>query len=216
MGGHGAIMKQENTPSDKVRRKSSPKKSQGGVDVLDTYHPTLPLIDGETRADYESFHASCLRAVKPNDAIERVWLQDFIDYTWEAQRLRRMKAALIQANKRDAVKRLIKDFADKDTAIYHSDSLSREWSSGDHGAAEYVEALFHEHDLTDASVMAKAVENCLPVLERIDKLINAYDYRRDAALRELEKRRDLLAKRARDFTNSLLPDAEVTEVKAAE
>ena len=64
--------------------------------------------------------------------------------------------------------------------------------------------------------MAKAVENCLPVLERIDKLVNAYDYRRDAALRELEKRRDLLAKRARDFANSMVPDAEVVEVKAAE
>lgn len=178
--------------------------------------PTLPLIDGETRSDYESFHASCLQAIKPDDAIERVWLQDFIDYAWEAQRLRRMKAALIQVNKRRAVEFLIKDLADKDTALYHAKSLSKEWSSGEGGAIIYFEELLDEHELTDTSVMAKAVENCLPVLEKIDKLIGAYDYRRDAALRELEKRRDLLAKRARDFTNSLLPDAEVTEIKAAE
>ena len=64
--------------------------------------------------------------------------------------------------------------------------------------------------------LAKAVEICLPVLEQIEKLINSYDYRRDAALRELEKRRDLLAKRARDFSNSMIADAKVTEVKATE
>ena len=184
--------------------------------MLDAYLPALPLIDGETRADYESFHASCLRTVKPADAIEQVWLQDFIDYTWEAQRLRRMKAALIQANKRRAVERLIRDLADKETALYDSKSLSKKWSSGEGGAIDFFETLLDQHDLTDASVMAKAVEICLPVLEKIDKLISAYDYRRDAALRELEKRRDLLAKRARDFANSTIADAEVTEIKAAE
>ena len=161
-------MKQKNAPSNKVRIKSSPKKSRGAVDVLDTYHPTLPLIDGETRADYESFHESCLRAVKPDDAIERVWLQDFIDYTWEAQRLRRMKAALIQANKRDAVECLIRDFEYKDNVIYQSNSLSIEWSRGEGEIVEYVEALLHEHGLTEDTLMARllvialslSAENC--------------------------------------------------------
>ena len=209
-------MKQDKIPSNKVRNKSSPKKNRGTADVLNPYHPALPLIDGENRADYESFHTSCLQAIKPADAIERVWLQDFINYTWEAQRLRRMKAALIQANKRDAVECLIRDFEYKDNVIYQSNSLSIEWSRGEGEIVEYVEALLHEHGLTEDTLMAKAVENCLSVLERIDKLINAYDYRRDAALRELEKRRDLLAKRARDFANSMVPDVEVVEVKAAE
>ena len=209
-------MKQDNTSSNKVRKKSSPKKNREPADVLGVYHPALPLIDGENRADYESFHASCLRAIRPADAIERVWLQDFIDYTWEAQRLRRMKPALIQVNKHRAVERLIRELADEDTSLYHSKSLSKEWSSGEGGAIEYFETLLEEHELTDTSVMAKAVESCLPVLEKIDKLISAYDYRRDAALRELEKRRDLLAKRARDFANSMVPDAKVTEIKAAE
>ena len=200
----------------KARNKSSRKKSPGDEDVLDVYNPALPLIDGETRADYESFHASCLRAVKPADAIERVWLQDFIDYTWEAQRLRRMKAALIQVNKRGAVERLIWEFVDTNKENFGVSSLSQGWSSGEPNAVKYVDLLFQVHGLTDASMMAKAVESCLPVLEKIDKLISAYDYRRDAALRELEKRRDLLAKRAHDFTNSLLLDAEFTEIKAAE
>ena len=200
----------------KAQNKSSRKKNQGTDDVLAPYHSALPLIDGETRPDYEAFHASCLRAVKPADAIERVWLQDFIDYTWEAQRLRGMKAALLQVNKRRAVERLIRDLVDTNKINFRVSSMSQGWSSGEPNAVKYVEVLLHEHGLTDTSVMAKAVEICLPVLEKIDKLINGYDYRRDAALRELEKRRDLLAKRARDFANSMVTDAEITEIKAAE
>ena len=80
-------------------------------DFLTPFTPSLPLIEGESDADYQSFRESCLRALKPKDAVEAVWLQDFIDYTWEAQRLKRMKTAIIEAEKRNAVERLIRIFS---------------------------------------------------------------------------------------------------------
>jgi len=42
------------------------------------------LIDGEDLTAYEAFRAAALEVIVPKDAIERVWLQDFLDYTWEA------------------------------------------------------------------------------------------------------------------------------------
>ena len=53
-------------------------------------------------------------------------------------------------------------------------------------------------------------------MTRIDKLIASYDCRRDAAIRELKKRRDLLAKRAREVADTVITDVAVAEVLAAE
>jgi hypothetical protein len=64
--------------------------------------------------------------------------------------------------------------------------------------------------------MALAITIKLGDLERIDKLIASYNTRRDAALRELEKRRDILARRAREFTENPIIDAEVEILVAAE
>ena len=184
-------------------------------DFLGPFTPSLPLIEGESEADYQAFREGCLRAIKPKDALEVVWLQDFIDYTWEAQRLKRIKAALIEAEKCNAVEHLIRIFAHSNMAILSS-PLSKEWSRGEQETVESVEALLDEHGLSGASVMAKAVEGCLETLERIDKLIMSYDYRRDAAIRELEKRRDHLAKRARDFGEAMITDVEPEDLEVAD
>ncbi len=179
-------------------------------DILRLFIPSLPLIEGENEADYQAFREGCLREVKPKDAIETVWLQDFIDYTWEAQRLKRMKGALIEAEKCKATEGLIRFFAD-DNLANEAKSLSKEWSRGEQETVEYVEALFKEHGISGATVMAKAVVGCLETLESLDKLIGFYDYRRDAALRELEKRRDSLTKRAREFGEAMVTDVEPEE-----
>ena len=49
-------------------------------DILGPFMPSLPLIPGESEADYQSFREGCLRAVKPKDAIEAAWMQNFIPH----------------------------------------------------------------------------------------------------------------------------------------
>ena len=174
---------------------------------------SLPLIDGENAADYEFLREGYLRAIKPTDALEVNWLQDAVDNSWEAQRLKKIKAALIQASKRDAVEYLIRNLAHENPAKI-AGPMSREWSRGEPETVEFVEALLEEHGLSHASVMAKAVELCLPTLESLDKSIALYDHRHDVAIQLLEKRRDLLAKRAREFSEALITDVEPEKLKA--
>ena len=181
-------------------------------EFLGPFTPSLPLIEGENEADYQAFREGCLRALNSKDTVEVVWLEDFIYYTWEALRLKKMKAALIEVEKRNAVERLIRIFAQSNMANLAS-PLSVEWSRGERETVEDVEALFEKHGLSGASVMAMAVEGCLETLERFDKLIAFYDYRRDAANRELEKRRDHLAKRARDFGEAMITDVEPEDME---
>ena len=100
-------------------------------DLVGPFTPSLPLIEGESEADYQSFREDCLRAVKPKDAIEAVWLQDFIDYTWEAQRLRRMKMAFIETARRSAVDSLLCEFMDKGNDIFGSAQTQRRTTLSD-------------------------------------------------------------------------------------
>lgn len=191
------------------------------MDVLDSRLATTPLIEGECEADYKAFHASCISAVLPKDAIEEIWLQDFVVYSWEAQRLRRMKVAVINASRKSAVEDLLRELLENNHTHYAdvysaAKSLSHNWSSSDKETVEIVEGLLKDHNLDLDTITAKAVLLKLKDIERIDKLIASSDYRRDAAIRELEKRRDLLAKRAREFTDAVITDVEAELLEAAE
>jgi hypothetical protein len=185
--------------------------------VIVSLMPGLPLIDGEQEDDYTALQDNCLKAVGPKNAIERIWLQDVIDYSWEAIRLRRAKAALIQIARKAAVELLLTECLGGDyRAKKNAASLTQGWSIKDAEDVETVHKLLEEHGYNTDAIMALAITIKLGDLERIDKLIASYNTRRDAALRELEKRRDILAGRAREFTENTIIDAEVEILVAAE
>ena len=190
------------------------RKSGSQSEVLDFDFFPPPIIDGERETDYQNFRASCINAVKPKDAIEKIWLQDFVDYSWDSHRLRRTKTLLIQITRKQAVETILKQFDDADdvlssTAWLTAGPMALAWSQSEQEAVAKVEALLEMHDLDIDSIMATAITLKLPELERLDKLIASYDYRRDAAMRELGRRRDSLAKHARDFANDMITDVDV-------
>jgi len=195
----------------------TPLHGDGILETLNDYLPPAPLIEGDNPADYEAFQALCLAAIRPKDAIEHIWLRDFIDYSWEILRFRRMRAALIGSSRKEAVERLLKEhlpdgiFA-RDAAI----NLAQGWSASSEDHVSEVEELFKEHGLGPENIIAEAISIKIEDLERIEKLIAAYDHRRDKAIRELEKRRDALATRAREFTDAVFADVDVVEMIEAE
>jgi len=198
-------------PANAGERISSKKDELMGVPGFEP-----ALIDGEDIADYEEFRNAALEAIVPKDAIERVWLQDFLDYTWEAQRLRRLKAAMLQSARKEAVLHLIQRLTG--SALSHADAVktSEDWSSSGLKSRKYVDDLLNEHGLTQDAIMAQVMLENIDTLQTIDKLITSYDYRRDAAIRELEKRRDMLAKRAREYARSLDKETELEIIDAAQ
>ena len=207
-------------PSKKHVNQNSKALAPGNAaidgDILGPFMPSLPLIEGENEADYQALSERCLKGIKPKDAVEVVWAQDFIDYAWEAKRLRRMKMAHIKANRREAVQTLLCEYMDKGDEITggagdQAKLLAHGWSRDDEDAVATVEAILSEHGLDHDAITAQAITANLATYERLDKLIASYDYRRDAAHRELEKRRDLLAKRARDFGEPMITDVEPQE-----
>ncbi len=194
-------------------------ESEADSEVLAAFMPVPPLIEGESKADYIAFRESCLRAVGPKDAIEKIWIQDFIDYSWEANRLRRMKVALIQATQISALEDLLIQYVEKKhlggSSIWKiAKPIAKAWSRSEDAAIKLVEALFEMHDLNLDTIIATAMSIKIQDLERIDKLIASYNYRKDAAIRELDKRRDILAKRALQFTEATITDVKVEKLEA--
>lgn len=198
------------------KSKASTPPQEKQTEVLGVLDFGPSLIDGESAADYEAFRQGCHKAIEPKDEIERVWLGDFITYTWEAQRLRRMKTVFLPTARKEAVETLVKQFGGEIVNSTKAKEISEKWSISDPDHLNYVESLLEQHGLTLDTIMAQVIVKNLKTLVDIDQLIASYDYRRDASLRELEKRRDMLAKRAREFAESLVEEANPVIVEAAE
>ena len=52
---------------------------------------SLPLLQGEKRADYERLRAALIAEMKPADLMEMIWTNDIIYLQWEIIRFRRAK-----------------------------------------------------------------------------------------------------------------------------
>lgn len=162
----------------------------------------IPLVAGENADDLEQFRAAAIEAIKPRDAIEAIWLQDFICYTWESMRLRRQRTeTIINARAHTLYDRFL-DHSDRGFDRESSILLARRWAAGDPAAKEEVKPFLEQYSLSEDFITAKAFEVNLESIARFDHLISHYDRRRDSAIKELEKRRDVLARRAYIFAQT--------------
>lgn len=168
-----------------------------------------PILDGEDEQDFANFQMSCIHAIQPANAIEEVWVMDFINYTWEALRLRRMKVALIHSNRQKAVQDLLESHSPGFNPTITA--TAEAWAKGNKKSVKHVDEFLKSHGLDDGAIVANALQLCIQNFERLDKLIASYDFRRDKAIRELEQRRELLSRRARELAENV-QDAEYVDL----
>jgi hypothetical protein len=57
---------------------------------------SLPLLQGEDRADYELWCTTVIGELKPADLMEKIWTNDIVYLEWEIMRFRRAKANYIR------------------------------------------------------------------------------------------------------------------------
>ena len=70
-----------------------------------------PLFPGEKAADYSAIASGIVKVSRPRDAIEEFLIRDIIDHTWEIQRNRRAKAAIVRASLGDGVRGILAGIA---------------------------------------------------------------------------------------------------------
>lgn len=57
-----------------------------------------PVLKDEDLAAYNALLAHVSKYVKPKDILERIWIRDAVDLTWEVFRWRRLMTNLLEAN----------------------------------------------------------------------------------------------------------------------
>jgi hypothetical protein len=176
---------------------------------------TVPaLLQGEDRAAYEKLLTDVTAALSPADVIEELWVYDVADCGWEILRLRRLKADLIAANLHHGVEEVVKPLIrGEGLDLYPESKLASDWRARKPEAMEQVDSLLKSSEQGMEAVVAQTFAIELEQIERIERMIMHAEVRRNAALRELDRHREALA---RKLKIEQIEDAEFTEVPGQE
>ena len=162
-----------------------------------------PLLDGESQEVYDALLARVTGAVNPKDIIEEIWVHDIVNLVWEILRLRRLRVALLSSSVGRGLHKLYYDRDEK----YDMDSLIARWSAREPAAVKKVEQFLKDHGLTMDDVMAHSFVACLDEIERIDIAISRAEARRNAAQREIERRRSVFGQTLQRAVQQIEHDA---------
>jgi hypothetical protein len=167
-----------------------------------------PIIPGERAEDYQEFFKQISAAVRPKDMIEWLQLEDVVALAWEVLRLRRLKAAILHSEQERALRDLLvqrvglpREEAER-TARFYRAGLN----------CKKVHALLKDRGLNMDMVMANAFEWKTHAIEKLDRMLLTASARRDAVLREIERRRDSLAPRLRRAIDIAAQPEDVADV----
>lgn len=148
-----------------------------------------PVIAGEDANEFAELLARVREGVKPVGIIEEIWVRDVVELVWDIRRLRRLKANLLQANAHKGLQRLLKPLVDWP----ESDRLSEAWAARQGNAVRKVDRLLATAGLTMDAVMAETFAILASELDCMEDLIALAERRLAAALREIDRHREVLA-----------------------
>jgi hypothetical protein len=184
-----------------------PAPCTASVSVRSNLFGPAPLIAGEDQRDYDEVCRRFYDAVKPRDFVERIWLDEVAEFTWDAVRLRRLQAALLASTAREHLPYIL-------SSGYRGQwyNLALDWAKGKRKAIEEVDARLAGMGQTVHSLMAQALTMKIDDFERIDRMILNKQLRRDAILREIDRHRTTLGQKLRDAVEQI-EDAEFEVVE---
>jgi hypothetical protein len=219
--------------SRRVKKQDNPAEKNGSDEQSDTsnietrtdFFGRPPLLESEDAAKYDELLARVTETVRPSDWIEKIWIQDIVDLSWGVWRLRRLKMNLHIASIPDAIAKMlvrpgkpefITDVEGESGIVFagrifpaEAQELAQKWAAKDPSAVEEVKRLLAAHGQSMDTVEVRALVLALDSIERIDRSIMNMEMRRNAALREIDRRRDHKA-----FAKNL--QSAMREVKEAE
>jgi hypothetical protein len=147
------------------------------------------LFEGEDSAGYDELLARVSGAIKPADIIEEIWIRDIVGLSWEVLRLRRARAALLASSRYFGVQNLLRPLCDMGEVF----ELSDRWARREDEAVAKVDRTLAMAGLTMDAVMAQTLARQIDLVEKIERMIASAEARRNATLREIERRRSALA-----------------------
>lgn len=171
-----------------------------------------PIVQGENSREYDALFGKLAAFVTPRDPIEWIWTKDIADAHWEARRARRFRDEILNLGRFDAMKRVAQNLLQHKHCGAGIEQLVKQavsdWMQPD-GEAKMAEFL-RQYDLEPSAIAAEVFMTRGQPYDQLERMAASADKRRDALLREIERRRSWRAEQFRDA--SKIVDAEAEEV----
>jgi hypothetical protein len=157
---------------------------------IESFFMKPPLVIGESRLEYERMFAALANTIRPQNPIEWLLVNDILNYSWEIRRFGKAKAALINLNWKDAIRRIAESLLDSDQAERSrvSQDLADNWFTSKE-AKDAMQTLLSKHQLNEDAIAAQAMALRLPELDMIDRKTERAMAGRMALMRDLEHHR---------------------------
>ena len=150
------------------------------------------LCVGEDFTEFERLRDDLVEEIKPVTCAEYLLVNDIVVAQWELLRLHGFRAGMLNAHMLAALKnhasRWSRDFHQNDplTTLLR---LLRDSAAGNAEARKKLEQRLKKYQLTLQDLATAAFEQNIEAQIQTDRLINAALQRREAAYREIERRR---------------------------
>lgn len=174
--------------------------------------PTFAPSDNP--ANYSLIVKRMLESIRPKDFIERLFVRDLIDLTWEECRLRQIREALLAESRSAAVERLLyrknlREVPEGAERIARAQAKEqfKDWTN-DRAKQKEIEKDLNKHSQgEDQAILAASYSEIHKELESVKKSIAFAQQRRMALLREVEHRREFgqRARKASDEAVAMIP-----------
>jgi hypothetical protein len=165
-------------------------------------HSQPALLMTESKEDFVALQASLEHEITPRSFVESIYVADIAALTWDILRLRRCKAGIINAAFDKALQNILEPlFSMFDSGI--ADDMARRWFTDSKAKKEVVE-LLRKVRLDEFAIEAEAVRLSLSDLEVLDRMLSAYESRRNKALRGIKDYRVSFAKVVRESSDRVL------------
>jgi hypothetical protein len=161
------------------------------------------LLMTESKQDYQALQASLEREIMPRSFVESMYVADIAALIWEILRLRRCKSGIINNAFDKALQNLLQSHFNYNCIA--AQDLARRWFA-DPTAKKDVAELLRRVRLDEFAVEAEAVRLSSSALELIDRMLSAYESRRNKALRSIEDCRVGFAKTVRESSGRVLQE----------
>ncbi len=154
-----------------------------------------PVLADESSREFVDYRRRIYEELDPRGPIEEMFVNSLITAYWDFLRLTSHKIDFMNANSKEALGRILTALIDEETKIY----LLKGFSERNPVIIEQLKELLKSFQVNLGEISAKALAENISVVQKIELLIAIKEASWIKALKELEARRELLARRFRAF-----------------
>lgn len=161
-----------------------------------------PVLRSEFADEYTSLYKKLVEEIRPQGAIEAVYVEEITALIWDIQRLRNCKVSVIHQMSRQALESILNQLLPINERIKVKGLVNR-WFE-DAAAKEEVSEILKRFDLDKSAIEAEAIRLASDQLEWLDKALVLATSRLDKSLRFIKSYRVGFADDVRRHSDRLL------------